>query len=123
MADKIPEQVEAYIKENSAALNQMGFGGVMGLCSGMAFKRVGKAVGVVIGLGFMGVQAAASEGYIDVDWMKVKESAIKPFDTNTDGKIDEKDVQVLWNKYKSTMTDQVPGAGGFAAGFLLGLRK
>jgi len=53
----------------------------MGYCSGMAFRRVGRALGVVIGVGFMGVQAAAASGYIDVDWNKVKDDAIKPFDT------------------------------------------
>lgn len=53
----------------------------MGYCSGMAFRRVGRVFGVVIGLGFMGVQAAAASGYIEVDWDKVKNDAIKPFDT------------------------------------------
>lgn len=81
MADKIPDQFSEFIKANAPVANQLGFGGVMGYCSGMAFRRVGRAVGVVIGLGFMGVQAAAASGYIDVDWEKVKGDAIKPFDT------------------------------------------
>ncbi len=53
---------------------------VMGYCSGMAFRRAGKALGVVIGIGFIGVQTAASMGYIDVDWNKIKDDAIKPLD-------------------------------------------
>jgi uncharacterized membrane protein (Fun14 family) len=52
----------------------------MGYCSGMAFRRAGRALGVVIGIGFIGVQSAASLGYIDVDWTKVKNDAIKPLD-------------------------------------------
>lgn len=81
MADKIPDQMSEFIKANAPALNQLGFGGIMGYCSGMAFRRVGKAVGVMAGLGFMGVQAAVASGYVDVDWNKVKNDAIKPFDT------------------------------------------
>ncbi len=53
----------------------------MGYCSGMAFRRVGRVFGVVIGVGFMGAQAAAASGYIAIDWEKVKDDAIKPFDT------------------------------------------
>lgn len=81
MTDKIPEQMTAFLKANSETMNQLGFGGVMGYCSGMAFRRVGRAFGVVLGLGFMGAQAAAATGYIDIDWNKVKTDAIKPFDT------------------------------------------
>ena len=79
--DKIPDQVTELIKANGPAMNQMGFGGVMGYCSGMAFRRVGRFVGVVVGLGFMGAQFASSTGYIDVDWNKVKTDAIKQIDT------------------------------------------
>ena len=46
----------------------------------MAFRRVGKAVGVVVGLGFIGAQFAASSGYVQIDWEKVKDDAIKPLD-------------------------------------------
>lgn len=81
MADKIPDQVTQFIKANMPAAEQLGFGGVMGYCSGMAFRRVGRAFGVVLGIGFMGAQAAASSGYVDIDWNKVKNDAIKPFDT------------------------------------------
>jgi len=52
----------------------------MGYCSGMAFRRVGKAVGVVVGVGFIGLQSAKSMGYIDVDWNKIRDDAIKPLD-------------------------------------------
>mmetsp|Transcript_43629 Transcript_43629/g.105796 ORF Transcript_43629/g.105796 Transcript_43629/m.105796 type:complete len:97 (+) Transcript_43629:540-830(+) len=95
----------------------------MGYCSGMAFRRVGKAMGVVIGLGFMGLQGAASLGYVAVDWSKIKDDALKPLDANADGKVDADDAQIWWNKFNVVMKDSVPGAGGFAAGFLLGARR
>ena len=52
----------------------------MGYCSGLAFRKASRAAAVVIGVGFMGLQAAKSYGYIDVDWNKVKDDAIKPLD-------------------------------------------
>lgn len=32
-------------------------------------------------VGFMGLQTAKSMGYIDVDWQKIRDDAIKPLDT------------------------------------------
>jgi uncharacterized membrane protein (Fun14 family) len=81
MADKIPDQVSEFLKANAPAMEQVGFGSVMGYCSGMAFRRVGRVAGVVLGIGFMGAQAAAASGYVDIDWNKIKDAAIKPFDT------------------------------------------
>jgi len=72
--------VQQFIDKNSDSFGQIGFGGVMGYCSGMAFRRVGKFVGLVIGVGFMGMQTAKNMGYIDVDWNKIKDDAIKPLD-------------------------------------------
>jgi len=95
----------------------------MGYCSGMAFRRVGKFVGLVIGVGFMGMQTAKNMGYIDVDWNKIKDDAIKPLDMNSDGKVDAQDIEVLWKRSQAIMKDSVPEAGGFSAGFLLGARR
>ena len=69
----------------------------MGYCSGMAFRRVGKALGVVIGIGFIGVQTAASMGYINVDWNKIRDDAIKPLDAVRDVIVNhESDSFPLW---------------------------
>jgi uncharacterized membrane protein (Fun14 family) len=96
----------------------------MGYCSGMAFRRVGKFAGAVLGFGFMGVQAAQSSGYINVNWNKIEEDVfIKPLDANNDGRVDLDDAQLHWLKYKAMLTQNVPSAGGFSAGFLLGARR
>jgi len=115
--------VQQFIDKNSDSFGQIGFGGVMGYCSGMAFRRVGKFVGLVIGVGFMGMQTAKNMGYIDVDWNKIKDDAIKPLDMNSDGKVDAQDIEVLWKRSQAIMKDSVPEAGGFSAGFLLGARR
>ena len=77
----LPDPVKEFIEKSSPAMGEIGFGGVMGYCSGVAFRRVGRAMGVVVGLGFIGVQAAASSGYLNVDWNKIRDDAIKPLDT------------------------------------------
>lgn len=115
--------LQQFIEKNKDAISQVSFGGVMGYCSGMAFRRVGRAVGLVIGVGFVGLQSAKSMGYIDVDWMKIKDDAIKPLDMNSNGKVDADDVEVIWKKSQSVLKDSVPEAGGFSAGFLLGARR
>ena len=76
------DAVEAAIEAAKPALMKMSVGSVMGYCSGYALKKVGKAMAVVVGLGFVGLQSAAYGGYITVNWMKVADDAIiKPLDT------------------------------------------
>jgi len=42
---------QQFIDKNKDSFGQIGFGGAMGYCSGMAFRRVGKFMGLVIGVG------------------------------------------------------------------------
>mmetsp|Transcript_6132 Transcript_6132/g.14883 ORF Transcript_6132/g.14883 Transcript_6132/m.14883 type:complete len:126 (-) Transcript_6132:1558-1935(-) len=124
MANKDPlDIVQQFIDKNKDSFGQIGFGGAMGYCSGMAFRRVGKIFGLMIGVGFMGLQTAKSYGYIDVDWNKIKGDAIAPLDLNKDGKVDGKDVEVFWKKSQAILKDSIPESGGFSAGFLLGARR
>ena len=44
-------------------------------------------------------------------------------DQNKDGKLDIDDAQIYWAKLKAMLTDKIPSAGGFSAGFLLGARR
>jgi uncharacterized membrane protein (Fun14 family) len=75
------DPMEQAIDKMKPILAQLSFGSVMGYCSGMALKKVGKAVAFVVGIGFVGLQTAVSMGYINVDWVKVKNDALKPLDT------------------------------------------
>lgn len=74
------DPVESAIDKLKPVLQQLSFGSVMGYCSGMAMKKIGKMVAFVIGIGFIGIQSAVSAGYIDVDWGKIKDDALKPLD-------------------------------------------
>lgn len=93
----------------------------MGICSGVAFKRVGTAVATLIGISFAGLQVLAYYGYIQVDFNKMKKDAENVVDLNKDGKIDHKDVIAGWNKIKDMLTLNLPGMGGFSSGFAMAL--
>ena len=75
------DPVEQTIEKLKPLLSELSFGSVVGYCSGYAMKKVGKAMAFVIGVGFIGVQTVVHFGYIDVNWTKVRDDAIKPLDT------------------------------------------
>mmetsp|Transcript_25182 Transcript_25182/g.62081 ORF Transcript_25182/g.62081 Transcript_25182/m.62081 type:complete len:89 (-) Transcript_25182:41-307(-) len=81
MADSNTDPVESALDKLKPIVSKISFGSVVGYCSGMALKKVGKAVAFVIGVGFIGVQSAVYSGYITVDWGKVSGDAMKPLDT------------------------------------------
>jgi uncharacterized membrane protein (Fun14 family) len=93
----------------------------MGICTGVAFKRLGNQAAYSIGLGFVGLQALVYLGYIKVDYKKVKDDAQRVADLNGDGKFDAKDVSAAWAKIKDVLVVNLPSAGGFSAGVALGL--
>ena len=82
-SDKVdkPDAVENTIEKLKPLLQQVSFGGVLGYCSGYALKQLGKATAFVVGIGFLGLQTAQHYGYIEVDWVKVRDDALKPLDT------------------------------------------
>ena len=86
--------VEGAIDKLKPVLAKLSFGAIMGYCSAMAFKKVGKALAIIVGLGFIGMQTASSTGYLAVDWTKVWDDVKSKADTNADGKIDTEDVKV-----------------------------
>jgi uncharacterized membrane protein (Fun14 family) len=81
MVENKKDPVEAALDKLKPVFQQLTFGGVMGYCSGMALKKIGKAAAFAAGIGFIAVQTAVSAGYIEVDWNKVKGTALKPLDS------------------------------------------
>ena len=49
-------------------LTQLGVGGVAGLCSGYALKKLGKVAAFIIGLAFIGLQLLAYKGIININY-------------------------------------------------------
>mmetsp|Transcript_11044 Transcript_11044/g.15322 ORF Transcript_11044/g.15322 Transcript_11044/m.15322 type:complete len:156 (-) Transcript_11044:151-618(-) len=116
------DAVTGAIDKLKPALSQLSFGAVVGYCSGAAAKKVGKAIAVLAGVAFIALQSAVYSGYIDVDWKKVQDDAVKKIDTDGDGEITAEDAKNYWKKVKAILTDKVPDAGGFSLGFLYGLK-
>lgn len=114
--------IEDLINKAQPVLMNIGFGSIMGYCSGVAMVKVGKALAFVIGSGFIGLQVAVSLGYINVDWAKVAGDAKAKIDLTNDGKITKDDAKEYWRRFKTVLTHKIPSAGGFSLGFLYGVR-
>ena len=69
----------------------------------------------------MGLQALGYYGYIDVNWAKVKQDSINVMDADHDGKLTVKDLKIWWGKLRHVCEYNLPGGGGFGAGFMMGL--
>ncbi|EEC49438.1 predicted protein [Phaeodactylum tricornutum CCAP 1055/1] len=115
--------IEDIIEKAKPIFGNMTFGAVMGYCSGIALQKVGKALAVIVGIGFVGLQTAASMGYIVVDWEKIRVSVVSSIDQNKDGFFTADDAKIFWQKFKKLMVHRVPSAGGFSLGFLYGVRS
>lgn len=87
----------------------------------MATKKIGRALAIVAGVGFMIVQGAIYSGYVDVDWKKVQDDVAKKVDVNKDGALTAEDAKAYWQKLKKILTNGIPDAGGFSLGFLYGI--
>jgi len=96
------DSVEIAIEKAKPILAKLSFGAVMGYCSGVALKKVGKILAVIVGIGFIGLQTASSIGYIAVDWTTIVDDAKKKADTNADGSFDSEDVKASRIRYKHT---------------------
>lgn len=75
--------VEQALEKAKPLFANISFGGVMGFCSGMALKKVGQKLAVILGCGFIALQAAVTAGYIEgVNWAKIQEDVSKQLDKN-----------------------------------------
>lgn len=62
-------------------LQKLSISSIVGYCSGVTAKRVGKSLAFIAGLGFVALQALAHKGFVTVDWKKVQKSTIEKLDT------------------------------------------
>ena len=123
--DEVTKEVDAVEKiilnTVGPLMTKLGYGGLLGFCSGMALKKIGNLAAFVIGVGFVGLQVAQYQGMIQIDFLEVKEKAIEVLDANGDGKFDANDLVIYWRKLKDILTHSIPSAGGFSSGFAMGV--
>ncbi|KAM4665155.1 FUN14 domain-containing protein 2 [Discoglossus pictus] len=98
-------------------LTQILVGSAAGWCAGYLFNKVGKLAATAAGGGFLLLQIAHHTGYVHINWKRLEKDVNKA-----------KEQLKIQSKNKSTVQEiqifvkrNVPAAGGFAGGFLLGL--
>eukprot|EP00903_Cladosiphon_okamuranus_P019487 g17920.t1 len=119
--DEKDDAVSKLIDKYGDQMGEVGFGGVVGFCSGYALMKVGKIVAFVIGLGFIVTQGLNYTGVVTIKWEKAEVKFKKLMDTNSDGKLNKEDVKAYWKRIKTALTHNLPAGGGFTGGFALGL--
>ncbi|HOY68394.1 MAG TPA: FUN14 domain-containing protein [Candidatus Ozemobacteraceae bacterium] len=89
----------------------LGFGGIAGWCVGYTLKKFAKMAALVVGMIFMSIQYLAYNNYVTVDWEKIRQT------------VPPSGMEQLWAGLMSVFTYNLPFAGAFAAGLLMGFRK
>ena len=77
---------------------------------------------IITGLGFVSLQALQYYGYIQVDHAAIKKELESALDLNKDGKVDMEDAEIAKDKVMEVLQIGVPSGGGFAVGFVSGIR-
>lgn len=93
-------------------LPDLSVGFILGYATATALRMVGRMALVVVGLGFLLVQYLAAQGIVTVDWLRL-ETLTKPIEQNGGPWLNQ-----LWN----SLVADLPFAGSFGTGFMLGLR-
>lgn len=71
----------------------------------------------------MSLQTLSYYGYVTVDHGAIKKNVESLLDLNDDGKIDQEDAKAASSKILEVLQYNMPAGGGFAAGFVGGLRS
>ncbi|NJK45320.1 MAG: hypothetical protein HC933_14535 [Pleurocapsa sp. SU_196_0] len=95
-------------------LGQISFGALAGFATGFALKKVGRVALVIFGLLFIAVQGLAYLGVVQIDWLRIQSFA--------DPMLKRESLEGFFNSLVRILTNNVPFAGAFIPGFLLGLR-
>jgi uncharacterized membrane protein (Fun14 family) len=95
-------------------LGQISFGALAGFATGYALKKIGRMALVIFGLLFIAIQLLAYTGVVRVDWLRIQQYA--------DPLLSKNSLQGFFNGLTGMLTNNVPFAGAFIPGFLLGLR-
>lgn len=95
-------------------LGQISFGALAGFAVGYALKKIGRAAAVVLGLLFIALQVLAYFGFVEVDWLRIRQAA--------DPLLARPGLERLWNGLLGVLTNNLPFAAAFVPGLLLGLR-
>ena len=102
-------------------INELSMSSILGICTGIAFKRVGRTIATGIGSIFILIQTLQHYGYIDINFNELNDKAINLLDADGDGKLTMSDVQVYLNRALDVFAKNMPSATAFSSGLSLGL--
>ena len=112
------------IGDVSALQMQMaGVSGLTGYTAGFAAKRAFRVFVFTAGCVVAGLQTLAYHKLITVHWDLIEERLNSCLDLNADGTVNQRDLLLGNEKLQAYLAAGLPSAGGFSAGFLLGLRS
>ncbi len=97
----------------TALVGALGFGGLAGLVVGFVLKKLAKLLAVLLGLLFVLLQVLAYYKFIHVDWQAITAAA-----SPTAGA-----AEATAGKLKEILVYNLPFAGGFGLGFLIGFKR
>ncbi|KAK3832992.1 MAG: FUN14 family-domain-containing protein [Linnemannia elongata] len=109
-------------KEPLINSKELTFGMAMGLCSGYLFKKLGKLMMLVVGLGFVSLQLLVNSGYIQVNWKKIESKFVDQFDVDRDGKVTVNDAKHGFRWLMTLLTKNFQFKSTFVGGFVLGFK-
>nr|CCA23009.1 conserved hypothetical protein [Albugo laibachii Nc14] len=102
---------------------QVSFGFLMGVCSGLALKKISKVGAIALGALFVLLQCASYSGYVNVNYKKMECDVMQMLDLNKDGQFDAKDISEIYQSILRTLQFNLPAGSGFALGFAVGFRS
>ncbi|KAF9158418.1 hypothetical protein DFQ26_007662 [Actinomortierella ambigua] len=109
-------------KEPLISTREITFGSVMGLGSGFLFKKLGKLILLVIGLGFVSLQLLSNQGYVTVHWSRFERRFKDSFDLDGDGKVTVNDAKHGFRALIDLLTKNFQFKSTFIGGFVLGFK-
>ena len=92
-------------------LTQLGVGGIAGLCVGYALMKIGRLVALILGIAFLGLQALAYKGIININYTALEEWVNEVF----------WQVGIAEGIFTS-LIGNLPFAASFLVGFYLGVK-
>jgi len=125
------QQLEAYAGKvltldlsEKSVYTKLAVGGAAGWFTGYVFAKIGKSVATALGGSLLLIHAGTRAGYITVDWNQINEDA-NEMNTAIKAKLREQAndpvTKRLMDKGVTFAKKNVAIAGGFGAGFFLGM--